>query len=218
MPSPAVLLCLILLGFNGVANTANLYKWVDENGEIRYGDQLPVDKSKKKHQTLNSQGVVVDTTDVENTPEEKAAIRKAENERKAKEKVEARADDMKRRQDQALLTTYGSVDELELIKNKRMEMVDLVIQLIYKSMATANKRIEILENKAMTEYVDQGFDVPAGLAQNIQMLTRSNQNREQRLRQRLVEKNNILAQYEEDLVRYRKLTGQYPETPAANPN
>lgn len=215
---PTVLLGLILFVFSGTVHSAQLYKWIDENGVVRYGDQLPVDKSKKRHQTLNSQGVIVNTTEIAKTPEEMAAIRKAESDRKALEKVEAKEKDMKRRRDQALLTTYGSVDELELLKDKRMEMVDLVIQLIYKSMATARQRIDLLENKAMTEYVDKGDNVPDGLAQNIEMLTRSNQIRQKRLRQRLIEKNNILAQYEEDVVRYRKLTGQYPEAPIAESN
>ena len=76
------LLCLILLGFSSAGNTGKLYKWVDENGEVRYGDQLPPSEVKKKHQTLNAQGMVISTTEASKTPEEYAAIRKSEKERK----------------------------------------------------------------------------------------------------------------------------------------
>jgi hypothetical protein len=215
---PAILLCLILLGFSGAANTGKLYKWVDENGNVRYGDQLPASEAKRGHQTLNSQGMVVGTTEAAKTPEEYAAIRKAEKERIARELAEARARDLQRRKDRALLNTYGSVDELELIKDRRLEMVDLVIQLLYKSKATARERLEMLENRAATNYIAKGFEVPDGLAQNIETLARGNQLREKRLRQRLIEKNRILAQYEKDVVRYRKLTGQFPEAPIPDSN
>jgi len=208
---PALLLCLILFGFSGTANTANLYKWIDENGVVRYGDRLPPREAKKRHQTLNSQGMVIETIEAEKTPEEYAAIKKAEKDRKARQQAEARERDLQRRKDRALLNTYGSVDELDLVKDRRMEMVDLVIQLLYKSMHITKNKIEKLESKAATEYLTKGSEVPDGLAQNIEMLARSNVNREERLRQRIIERNRILAQYEQDLVRYRKLTGQFPK-------
>ena len=215
---PAILLCLILFGFSGAANTANLYKWIDENGVVRYGDRLPASEAKKRHQTLNSQGMVIETIEAEKTPEEYAAIKKAEKDRKAREQAEARERDLKSRKDRTLLNTYGSVDELELIKDRRMERVDLVIQLLYKSMHITMKKIEKLETKAATEYLAKGSEVPDGLVQNIEMLARGNFNREKRLRYRIIEKNRILAQYEKDLVRYRKLTGQFPEVPITESN
>ena len=125
---------------------------------------------------------------------------------------------LQRKKDRALLNTYGSVDELVLIKDRRMEMVDMVIQLLYKSMHITNKKIEKLETKATTEYLAKGSEVPDGLAQNIEMLARGNHHREKRLRQRQIEKNKILGQYQKDLVRYRKLTGQFPEAPISESN
>ncbi len=208
---PAILLCLILFGFSGAANTAKLYKWIDENGNVRYGDQLQASEAKRRHQILNSRGMVVGTTEAAKTSEEYAAIRKAEKDRIARELAEARARDSQRKKDRALLNTYGSVDELELVKDRRMEIVDMVIQLLYTSMHNTNKKIEKLETKATTKYLAKGSEVPDGLAQNIEMLARSNVNREERLRQRIIERNRILVQYERDLVRYRKLTGQFPE-------
>jgi len=36
-----------------------LYKWVDEDGQTRYGDRIPPQYAKKSNETLNKQGVVV---------------------------------------------------------------------------------------------------------------------------------------------------------------
>ncbi len=212
------LLCLMLLGFSSVGNTGKLYKWVDENGEVRYGDQLPASEVKNRHQTLNAQGMVISTTEATKTPEEYAAIRKAEKERKEIEATEKRIKDLQRKKDMALLMTFDSVDELDQAKDNQMEVVDLVIQLIYKSMAIAQERLEVLEGHAKTLYVSKGLQVPGGLAQNIEILTRANVNRQERLQQRLIEKNKILARYQKDLTRYRILTGELPGIPLQKTN
>lgn len=62
--SPA-LLCRIgalLLGgllASGVA-AAEVYRWVDENGEVHYSESLPPDHQDKGHDVLNQQGIVTD--------------------------------------------------------------------------------------------------------------------------------------------------------------
>ena len=62
-----------------------LYKWVDEDGNIRYSDQLPPSQSSKKHQKLNASGVVVTTREAAKSDEELAAD--AEARRLAEEKA-----------------------------------------------------------------------------------------------------------------------------------
>lgn len=53
---------LVLLGglLAGSANAAEVYRWVDENGEVHYSETLPPDHQDKGHDVLNRQGMVVD--------------------------------------------------------------------------------------------------------------------------------------------------------------
>jgi len=37
---------------------AKLYKWVDEDGNVFYSDQIPPDQSDKRHQLLDERGIV----------------------------------------------------------------------------------------------------------------------------------------------------------------
>ena len=67
---PALLLAALLCAVAAPASAAKLYKWVDENGQIRYSDRLPPQQSKQAHQQLNSQGVVLTTKDAAASPEE----------------------------------------------------------------------------------------------------------------------------------------------------
>ena len=201
-----VLLCLILLGLSSTADAARLYKWVDENGEVRYTDRMPQSAASKQHQTLNDQGVVISTKEAAKTAEEKTAFEKIERERKQKSDRAKRQKEMQRKKDQALLLTFSSEHELGMAKEERMEVLDSVIRLIYKSMADTSKKLDRLQGLADKNYISKGLPVPGGLEQNIEVLNRKNFIREKQLRNRLSEKNTIETQYEIDLARFRALT------------
>ncbi len=204
-PLPGILLCVILLGMASSADAGSLYKWVDENGEVRYTDRMPQSASKRQHQTLNNQGIVIDTKKAAKSSEELDAIKKAEKERKQRLQAETKANEAQHKKDQALLLTFSSEAELELAKDERIEVLDSIIQLIYKSMAGTQRKLTELENLADQNYLSKGLDVPGGLAQNIEVLSRKNLIRNNQLRQKLTEKNRIESQFEIDLARYRAL-------------
>jgi len=195
-----------MLGMASSADAGSLYKWIDENGEVRYTDRVPQSASKRQQQTLNDQGIVIDTKEAAKPPEELAAIKQAEKERKKRLLAEKRDNEAQRKKDQALLLTFSSEAELELAKDERIEVLDSIIQLIYKSMAGTNKKLVELENLADQNYLTKGLEVPGGLAQNIEVLSRKNLSRDNQLRQKLTEKNRIESQFEIDLARYRALS------------
>ncbi len=203
---PGILLCLILPGMATPADAGSLYKWVDENGEVRYTDRIPQSASKRQQQTLNDQGIVINTKEAAKSPEELAAIKQTEKERKQRLLAEKRVNEAQRKADQALLLTFSSEAELELAKDERIEVLDSIIQLIYKSMAGTNKKLVEFEDLADQNYLSKGLEVPGGLAQNIEVLSRKNLMRDLQLRQKLTEKNRIELRFETDLARYRALS------------
>ncbi len=205
-PLTGILLCVIMLGMVSPADAGSLYKWTDENGVVRYTDRMPQSASKRQQQTLNDQGIVINTKDAAKSPEELDAFKKAEKERKPKLQAETKANEAQRKKDQALLLTFSSEAELELAKEERIEVLDSIIQLIYKSMAGTQKKLTELENLADQNYLSKDLEVPGGLAQNIEVLNRKNLIRDNQLRQKLTEKNLIESQFEVDLARYRALS------------
>jgi hypothetical protein len=206
LPLSGVLLCLILFGLASTADAGELYKWVDENGEVRYTDRMPQSAASKQSQILNDQGVIISTKEAAKTAEEQAAFEKIESEHKERLDREKRLKEAHRKNDQALILTFSSERELEMVKEERMEVLDSIIRLIYKSMAGTNKKLDQFESLADKNYISKGLPVPGGLAQNIEVLTRKNLIREKQLRGKLSEKNTIEAQYEIDLARFRTLT------------
>ncbi len=213
LPANARHFRLILVGLLCTVSTASmhaaaLYKWIDDEGNIHYGDRMPVSDMKKERQTLNDQGVVIDTKAAAKTEEElaaEAAAKDAEELRLAEEKRLKTAQDKK---DRVLLLTFSSEEEMSTVHANRIEVVESVISLIKKSLITTEERLIGLEDRADTQYRSKDQEVPGGLAQNIEHFTRKVFNRKEQLRLKEGEKQNINEQFGLDLVRYRHLKAQ----------
>ena len=205
LTSLKVLGCLLLLGIPASASAATLYKWVDENGEVRYSDRMPANQAKQEQQTLNQQGVVISTKAAAKTEEEIKAIKEAKKELQAKQEVERQNKEAQGRLDRVLLLTFSSEKEMSRVKNDRIDVLDSVIRLIYKSIAATEERLFRFQSIAEKQYISQGKEVPGGLAQNIEESTRKLKNREKQLSLKLGEKFKIEAQYEVDVARFRLL-------------
>ena len=200
----AACLFLGLIGPSDPAAAGALYKWIDENGQIRYSDRLPVSQSKKKHQQLSTQGVVVSTTEKAMSDEERAidveAKRKLE-EQQAIKQAQSKIDTV-------LLLTFSNEDELSLARDSRLEVLDSVIQLINNSIVSTVQKLDGLQETANNNYVSKGKDVPGGLAQKIEHFTRKIENRNAQMQLKQNEKDKINEQYDIDLARFRLLKSE----------
>jgi hypothetical protein len=182
-----------------------LYKWIDEEGQIRYSDRLPVNQNKRKHQQLNSYGVILSTKEAAKTDEELAAEAEA---RLLQDQEQAVADREKKLQDETdrvLLMTFSSEEELGLARQNRLEVIDSVIQLITNSVLATQNTLDILEASAAENFTAHGKEVPGGLAQKIEHFTRKLANRNKQLGLKILEKEKINQQYENDVARFREL-------------
>lgn len=206
--APLLIVAAYLCTFTGGIEAAALYKWIDEDGQIRYSDRLPAAQVKKKHQQLNSQGVVVGTTEAAKSEEELAA--EAEAKRKAEEQAaeEARLKQIQYEKDQVLLLTFSSEKEMELARDDRLEVLDSVIRLITKSITSTQETLAELETSADQNYTSKGKDIPGGLAQKIEHFSRKIESRTDQLLLKVEEKDRINQQFELDLARFRELKSQ----------
>ncbi len=208
---PVLLLASILFAFFRPAGAGALYKWVDDNGQIRYSDRLPAKQVKKKHQQLNSQGVVLSTKEAAKSDEERAVEAEAKRKLEEQEAKEAKIKEIQYQKDQVLLLTFSSEEELGLARDDRLEVLDSVINLINKSIASTEQQLQSLITSAEDIYLSKGKEVPGGLAQKIEHFTVKLENRYAQLELKMDKKNQINQQYALDLARYRELTAEKPK-------
>jgi hypothetical protein len=201
----ALLIIAVLCAISSPANAGALYKWVDEDGRIRYSDRLPPAQAKKKHQQLNSQGMVLNTKEAAR-PEAEVAAEAAEKLKLQEEQAAAaRLNEVQNKKDRVLLLTFSNENELSTVHNNRIEVVESVIQLINKGLVTTQQQLDELEISAKQFYLAQGLEIPGGLAQKIEHFSRKMEIRNSQLELKMLEKDKLNEQYEIDLARYRLL-------------
>ena len=114
MQKLASALTLILLASLASAGQQGVYKWEDDEGNVFYSDHPPPEAADFPKDIKNEHGVTVQTLEGKKTEEQLAAEREAEERR--------RQEELRMRADRALLATYQTVDEIEMHRDRRVEL------------------------------------------------------------------------------------------------
>ncbi|HTY49378.1 MAG TPA: DUF4124 domain-containing protein [Steroidobacteraceae bacterium] len=88
------------------------YKWVDEHGEVHYGDSIPPQYAQQATTMLNSQGVAIGHKDALKSAAQLAA-----------EAAAKAAADKQKQHDNFLLATYTSVKDIEQLRDERLDQI-----------------------------------------------------------------------------------------------
>jgi hypothetical protein len=120
---------------------AGLYRWVDENGIVHYGDKVPARYLKNEHEELNEQGTMVKKHDRAMTAEERAAKKREEAERRRLEN-EKRAQALR---DRVLTDTYTTERDLIAARDARLDAIDSQLQLSKDIIESSAKKVENTE-------------------------------------------------------------------------
>ncbi len=141
---------------------AKMYRWVDEDGQMHFGDKIPPEYLVREHDELNAQGVNVKHRPAAKTPEQKAEDRRLKNERKKAALIEKK----KRQRDRVLLDTYTTERDLIVARDSRLDAVGSQIKLAETIISDSNKKIETMEKK-ITQIRASNREVPLDLYDRI---------------------------------------------------
>ena len=195
---------IILVPLAGTAAEGQrLYRWVDDSGVVHYGDSVPAEYADAEKQVLNHHGVTVGIMRGKKTAEEIAEDKRiAELQRQA---------EMQRQQDEALLATYLSVDEIIMHRDRRVELFQAqsrVTELYLRNMMhrMATLREEASNYRPYSENPDAQMIDPE-LAEDI-LVTKATIKRHQANLARFREdEESIIHRFDGDISRFKTLTG-----------
>ena len=188
-------------------SAAKLYKWVDENGQVRYGDHIPAQYATRSNETLNPEGVVVDSKAAAKTKEQLAE----ENRLRELAEQKARIDKERAYQDRILLDTFTNEDEMVMTRAGKIEAVEANIRV-------TNGRIEKLKqrlaetNRRAANLERSGRPVPAELTRQIKDAHNQIQQNLDYIENRKLEQQAIREKFEVDIKRFRELKAAMAES------
>lgn len=203
------LICALLLAaFAASAQAAEkkLYRWVDKNGQVHYGDTIPPEYAEQDRDVLNRQGVPVGR--------EEGIITEAEAKAKAEADRLAREEAKRKLRDRVLLQTYQSVAELEVLRDRRLELVDAQLTIQEQSLANLRTKRAQLEKQATrfkpANKSPGALALPQELALDLRQSASDIETQQANLIRRREERENIRLSFEADIVRYKELRATRP--------
>jgi hypothetical protein len=203
-------LAALALPSSGSAQTkeaAKLYKWVDEKGVVHYGDTIPPEYANRDRSVLNDKGVRVGFEEGEVTEEERAAAARKEAEAEAARAAKAE----EARRDRTLLETYGSVTDIEDLRDRRLTLLESQIKVTELYLDNLRKRLVALQEEASNykPYTtrENAPHIPENLALDISRTADSINNYEQTLARTRSDQEALRIAFDKDIRRFKELKG-----------
>lgn len=156
--------------------TGKVYRWVDENGLVHYGDAIPPEYSKERHEVLDGRGtrVTIHGEEIQPVP-------------------------VQSNRDRALLATYGSVTEIEAVRDRRVGYLETQNDVALARLVSLRERQQELEGN------EAAVNELATVEQRIREYNHE-------IGRRNAEIERIQAQFDDDIQRFRELrAAQAPE-------
>ena len=204
MPVMRALVPLLLLGLlSGPAGAQKLYKWVDENGQVHYGDSIPPQYANQDREVLNKQGMAVGREEGAETPAELRAREEREQRAKAAQEQAQR--------DRMLLQTYQNVDEIEMLRTRRLELLDSQLAIQEQSLSNLRTRYADQLQRA-SRFQPANKDpkappMPEGMMDDIARAESDIKTQEVNLDKRRKERASVNSQFDADVARFKELRG-----------
>jgi hypothetical protein len=199
----ALALLLLSAGTATAQNAQRLYRWVDNEGLVHYGDSIPAEYSEIERQVVNEHGITIDVMHARKTEAEIAEDLKLEQ--------LARDRKLQRRADQALLATYLSVDEIVMHRDRRVELFQAQSRVTELYLRNLQRRMDLLRTEA-SSFRPYSEDPEAPMIDpdltNDMTVTKDTISRhEQNLQRFRADEQNIVARFDGDIDRFKALKG-----------
>jgi hypothetical protein len=204
----SVILCL-LVPLDADAQERGRYKYVDENGNLVFTDKPPPESADKPKDVVNDQGVTVDQVEGRKTEEQLAAEAAAKALEVNKE--------LQFRADQALVSTYISVAEIEMHRDRRVELFQAQARVTELYLRNLQRRLNQLKTEA-GRYKPYSSDPAAkpidpSLVEDIGDTEGSIGRHEENLKKFRDEEQRIRDRFEGDIERFKTIKGISADEP-----
>lgn len=186
----AALLCLTLTAVLALTGAGKVFKWTDKDGNVHYGDSVPPEYADQVFG--RGEAEVDDSEDL----------------------AKAQQDE----QDRNLLKTYLAVEDIERVRDRRVEQLKARQEVTERYIGNLNDRLAELEALAAANSVDpdtgETMDPPEDVMFDIQQARDSIKVFEDRVARNKSDQRVIEDKFAKDISRFRELKGLPEEPPA----
>jgi hypothetical protein len=172
------------------------YRWVDEQGVVHYGDNVPPQYASQERSVMNADGVEVSHVDAQMSPEQASVAERA------------RANVLKQRQhDSFLVSTYTSVKDIESLRDLRLDQLQGQRAASAQYVESLRARLGTLQVRVLSyvPYSDKGRPMPDDVVENLVRTLNEVRQQTAALAATGEQEKELRQQFDADIARYREL-------------
>lgn len=179
---------------------AALKCWTNREGTKECGDSVPPEYSQKSHQEISETGIVIKEVEGAISLEEFE-----QNKQKRKEEQEiAKQAKIQKAQDDILLQTYTSVEEIEINRDGKLQALDIDIKLIQTRNKTLQTRYDKHLGSAKAKR-QSGEEISEAELQNIKSIKKQIVDNKASLEKRIAKREKLMSDYANYIERFQYL-------------
>lgn len=179
-----------VLAADNKQGSGKILKWVDEKGVTHYGDTVPAQYSNRDSTEMNKQGVVIKRHHV---------INPQSNDNDNQQALE------QQRRDRALKAAYTKEEEIDLAKERNLQMDEASLLGLQQSLTGAKNRLAI-NKKASESYQKRRKPVPEDVAKELKDTQAEISKIEGQIAERRKAIEATKQRFDNDKLRFRELT------------
>lgn len=147
-------LCLCTVWAQLAQAEGKIVKWKDDKGVIHYGDKLPAEAAGRDNSEINNTGTVIKRNSAYNPKTNSYEVESAASTQAKK--------------DSALLASYGSIEEIDLARDRNIKSDEIALFNLNQRLADVNEQLKNNQEKA-SSFIKRKKNVPPHIADNINL-------------------------------------------------
>ena len=192
---------------------ATIKKCKDATGMWHYGDTAAEECSHSKVTVMTEEGT---TKKVIAAPPTEQELKQLEQRQEAEEAEHKKAEDQAKK-DVLLLSTYGSEDDINYIRDRKVAQVETTIKSSEETLKSLRAALARMEALAVDETKGGKASEDKTTAKNIELTKAQIARHEALIADKHKEQETLRKQYADELERYRELKKQQPAKAASAP-
>jgi cytochrome b involved in lipid metabolism len=186
---------------------AKMYRWIDEEGNVRYSDQIPPDQVQHRRETLNKEARIIDILEKKKTAEQLALEKRLAALRQQQEEIIAK----QQAKDKVLLSTFRNVSDMELALKGKTLALESQKRLLQANLDRLNVQLQ-QDQKRAAQFERDGKPVPGDLQKDISKTQQQIEQAEGEITKHNEKTQLAIKEFEADIDRYQFLTQSTTES------
>ncbi|MBI3343752.1 MAG: DUF4124 domain-containing protein [Gammaproteobacteria bacterium] len=196
---------LLLAGLALPALAGKLIKWVDDQGQVHYGDKIPVEYAAQQHSVLNKQGVTLKRSEDAVRTREEAEEKKRQEQLQAEQKQQAQEQAKEQAaKDKRLQDSYASEQDIIKIRDRQLAGLEEEIKNSLVNQEKLKARLAELNTKSNALQA-ANKPVPAKLQDDIKTTQTQETQYDALIQAKRKEQDLVRKTAEEDLRQYQQM-------------